>query len=323
MASDTAGRVAFIANPGGHIDELIRLSPRIDIDTAGSLWVTSATEQTTSLLAGRETVWVRHVGPRNLGRALTTVGPAAKLLRLSGIRHVITTGAALALPYVAAARMLGIRVTYIESAARQAAPSLTGKLVSRFPGVELYCQADDPIGPRWIPTGSVFDGYMPDEDVPTPVRRVVVSVGGERFSFRRAVDRLKEIIPPDVDVFWQTGATPVEDNEIPYEAWVEPSRLARIVDDADVAVIHAGVGSALTALDSGHAPVLLVRQHRHGEHVDDHQGEIAAELVRRGLAVGCDLPLLTWRDVERAAARRIRRVSEVPPLRLRPTAARP
>ena len=49
---------------------------------------------------------------------------------------------------------------------------------------------------------------------------------------------------------------------------------------------HAGVGTALTALEEGRCPVLLPRLAAHSEHTDDHQVELALDMERRGLAVG-------------------------------------
>ena len=54
---------------------------------------------------------------------------------------------------------------------------------------------------------------------------------------------------------------------------------------ADVVIAHAGVGAALEALDGGRRPLLVPRLQRHGEHVDDHQLEVARELGARGLAL--------------------------------------
>jgi len=309
-------RTLLVASPGGHIDELSRLQPRLTPETTDALWLTADTPQTRSLLAERDVVWVGHIGPRDIRPALRTVLPAVRHLRQWRIDRVVTTGAALSLPYVVAARMRGIRVTYIESAARIAGPSLTGRIISLLPGIERRCQAPTPIGRGWRPVGSVFDGYQATDVGRRPVRRIVVSVGGERFSFRRAVERLLEIIPDDVEVFWQTGSTPVDDLGINAEASVPHDRLAAEMAAADAVVIHAGVGSALSALDAGRMPVLLVRRSAQAEHVDDHQVEIAAELQRRGLAVTGDAAGIVWEDVERAAAHRIRRSEAVGRIRL-------
>ena len=54
---------------------------------------------------------------------------------------------------------------------------------------------------------------------------------------------------------------------------------------ADVVISHSGVGSALTALRCGKRPILVPREAAHGEHVDDHQRQVAIELSSRDLAL--------------------------------------
>jgi UDP-N-acetylglucosamine transferase subunit ALG13 len=64
---------------------------------------------------------------------------------------------------------------------------------------------------------------------------------------------------------------------MPYEELVRSMREARCV------VCHAGVGTIMTALKTGHTPVVIPRQLAHGEHVDDHQLDIATQFAEKGL----------------------------------------
>ena len=73
---------------------------------------------------------------------------------------------------------------------------------------------------------------------------------------------------------------------MPNATWVELMAFDELVDTmarVDNVVCHAGVGTIMTALQRGHTPVVIPRQARHGEHVDDHQLEIAHRFVERGL----------------------------------------
>lgn len=51
----------------------------------------------------------------------------------------------------------------------------------------------------------------------------------------------------------------------------------------EMVVCHAGVGTIMTALKLGHMPIVIPRLQRYGEHVDDHQCDIAGRLAERGL----------------------------------------
>jgi len=155
-------------------------------------------------------------------------------------------------------------------------------------------------------------------------RRVLVTVG-TLFPFRRLVDRLLEILPPEVEVVWQLGTTPVDDLPIETHPSLTPTRLQAEAVAADVIVAHAGIGSALLALNAGSVPILVPRELRRGEHIDNHQREIADELAARGLAIAASVAQLTLSDLERAASHSVT-TPQMPPsfhLRAAPAGRRP
>ena len=102
--------------------------------------------------------------------------------------------------------------------------------------------------------------------------KVVVTVGSlGMFDFRRLIERLVEVIPPDAEIVWQTGG---DRGHGPADrgAGVHARARAALGDrGGGRGDLHAGIGSALMALDSGKLPILVPRLERHGEHVDDHQ----------------------------------------------------
>ena len=60
-------------------------------------------------------------------------------------------------------------------------------------------------------------------------------------------------------------------------------------------------------------PVLVPRRHARGEHVDDHQIQIASELRRRGLSVSVDADDLTLAELVAGAGGSVRTLPEDPP----------
>jgi len=234
---------------------------------------------------------------------------------------VVSTGAAIALSFLPLARTLGIPAYYVESAARRHGPSTTGRLLARVPGLSLYTQHASWADGRWNYAGCVFDGYEARERrFPTrAIRRAVVTLGTQPgYGFRRLVERLVDLLPPDADVLWQTGATDVRGLPIAPRTFVPGDELATAMRGADVVVAHAGVGSALCALDAGRCPVLVPRTATEGEHVDDHQSQIAATLDEVGLAVASPVERLGGGQLLRAAARVVAPRLEAGAFRLRP-----
>jgi UDP-N-acetylglucosamine--N-acetylmuramyl-(pentapeptide) pyrophosphoryl-undecaprenol N-acetylglucosamine transferase len=299
----------LVAATGGHLAQLYQLHRRLVEPGETVLWATFDSPQSRSMLAGEQVHYVPYVGPRNYRRVLSNVPRAASILRRHRVDRVISTGSGVALAFLPVARAMGLQTHYIESAARSDGPSATGKLLSLVPGMRLSAQYDAWAGGRWERSVSVFDDFLPgDRASVTDVRRVVVTLGTiEGYGFRSLLERLVGLVPPGVEVLWQTGVT--DSTGLPLEA--RPSlpqhELHAAMAGADVVVAHAGIGSALGALNAGRLPVLVPRRSSRGEHVDDHQIQIARELDGRGLALHRELGELQWSDLVRSAARSVTR----------------
>lgn len=76
-----------------------------------------------------------------------------------------------------------------------------------------------------------------------------------------------------------------------------------MLGDADVVVIHGGVGTIRAALSMKKRVVVVPRRSIYGEHVDDHQMEIVSAFAEGGYVAPCyDLNCLS--EAIRDAARR-------------------
>jgi UDP-N-acetylglucosamine transferase subunit ALG13 len=326
----------LVANDGGHIMQLHTLRRRLDI-TDDLLWMTPRTAQTESLLAGERVRWTRPCPTRDLSAVLRNTWDARDVFDQVEVSIVVSTGAALALAVLPQARLRGIPCVYIESATRVTGPSLSGSLLARVPGIRTYSQSAALSSRRWQFLASPWDVYetgtgsdtatgatgsSPAEEEPPPpeVRSVVVSLGTSPYGFRRLLERLVEILPPGVEVLWQTGATDVTGLGIDARAHVPAAELRAAIERADVVVSHAGTGAALAALEAGRCPILVPRRANRHEHVDDHQLQIALDFALRDLAIVRDVAHLKRRDLFLAAARMVVRRSDLPQL---PIARRP
>jgi UDP-N-acetylglucosamine transferase subunit ALG13 len=300
--------ILLAASQGGHLQELVTLAPRLVPADARQIWMTSPSPQATSLLGGREVIWVRHAAQRDVVNVIRNVGAAARPLGRRGSRPLaaVSTGAAIALSLLPAARAVGVEAHYIESAARTNGPSLTGRLLGAVPGVHRYSQWPAWVDHHWTLTGSVFDGLETRDGPPRSIRRVVVTVGTQSgYRFTRLVRRMVEILPPDAEVLWQVHPADASALRIDARPIVPAGELADAMTRADVVVAHAGIGSLLSALGAGRCPVVVPRELRFGEHVDDHQRLIGDEVGHRGLAVVRSVDELGLADLEVAAGRNV------------------
>lgn len=305
-------RWLMVGTTGGHLEELVRLSTRIVPAGDWVGWVTHADPQAQSLLRGRDMWTVPYVPPRGVAQATRSLPFAWRLLRTQQVTRVVSTGSGIALPFFVAAEARGVRGDYIESAARAAGPSLTGRILGDLPRIHLTTQYRSWAGGSWSYGGSVFDDYAVVPSAHGAIRKVVVTVGTMRtYGFPRLLRRLSVILPEvlsrEAEVLWQTGCTDLRG--LCLSGRVAPTlpnaQLKTAIAEADLVIAHAGVGSALAVLDSGKRPLLVPRRARHSEHVDDHQSLITEELGARGLAVSREADDITAQDLLDTAAVRV------------------
>jgi len=114
---------------------------------------------------------------------------------------------------------------------------------------------------------------------------ILLSLGTHQQPFPRAVHLIEPLARQGTSVIVQHGSTmPIP--EMPHTTWVEFMPYEEVVATmtrVDSVVCHAGVGTIMTALKTGHTPVVIPRLAQHNEHVDDHQLDIATRFAERGL----------------------------------------
>jgi UDP-N-acetylglucosamine transferase subunit ALG13 len=297
--------VLLVAATGGHLAQLDRLAERIPGVDSSAVWVTFDSPQSRSLLRGRPHVFVPYTAPRDFRTAIRNMRLASDIIGRTEPTLVASTGNAIAMSFLPVARLAGVPAAYIESAARADGPSLTGRMMRRVPGVQLFTQYREWESSAWKYVGSVFDNFATAQRAePTPIRRVFVTLGTMTFDFRRLVERVLEILPVDCEVSWQVGSTNVSGLGIEVQTSMSSHAVNAEMRRADVVIAHAGIGAALAAMEAGRYPVLVPRESSHHEHVDDHQQQIAARLSYLGLATAKSVTDLTGHDLA-AAARRV------------------
>ena len=153
-------------------------------------WATFNTPQARHLLRDEIVHDAPFVKPRDAKGTFLDGIEAARLLGRRRYSRVISTGAAVAVPFLGFARRHGLAAHYIESAARSEGLSLSGQMVSKLPGVRMYGQYPSWTSGRVQFRGSVFDGFQcGGPRLAVPVDKVVVTFGTQQdFGFRRGVE---------------------------------------------------------------------------------------------------------------------------------------
>jgi UDP-N-acetylglucosamine transferase subunit ALG13 len=269
-----------------------------------SLWITFDSPQSRSLLAGRRTLYVPYVSPRDWRGVIETFRRTRRALEGETFDAAVSTGAAMALGVLLAARLDGIPLTYIESVSRVRGPSLTGRIVALSHMAELRTQHAAWHSRRWRYAGNILQEYVAEPRVaPEELQRIFVTLGTiQPYRFDAAVDGVLSTGLAGPGTSWQLGATDRVDVPGEIHEMLDAARFEKLARSADVVVTHAGVGTLLQLLEWGVHPVVVIRRAARGEHVDDHQEQIGQLLRDTGLAVVVEAPELTAEHLRTAAA---------------------
>jgi len=123
----TKTRVALVGSSGGHLAQLLVLAPFWE--QHDRFWVTFDTQDAISLLGGERTYWCFRPTNRNLLNLIRNSFLAWRILRRERPDLIISTGAAVAVPFFWVGRLLGSRTVFIEVIDRIDHGTLTGRLV--------------------------------------------------------------------------------------------------------------------------------------------------------------------------------------------------
>ncbi|MCZ2858461.1 glycosyltransferase [Blastococcus sp. VKM Ac-2987] len=282
-------RALLVASTGGHLAQIVRWSERFGL-RPDSVFATFDSEQSRSLLRGRDVVTLDYVPPRGLKPAFRAAVRLHRETRRERFDVVLSTGAAVGISAYAIGQLRRLPVVYIESVSRFDGPSATGRILEKLPRIQRYSQhAGWADRPGWRLGPSLLDDYTA---VPAPDRaprgedgrRVFVSLGTIKpFRFDALVDAVRKQLRPGDTVTWQLGVTTRDDLPGNVNQELRAEEFDRLLTDSDVFVTHSGVGTLLRALELGVRPVVVPRLAARGEHVDDHQLQVARELAGRGL----------------------------------------
>lgn len=111
---------------------------------------------------------------------------------------------------------------------------------------------------------------------------IFISVGTHETPFDRLLHAVDDL-QLDEQIVVQHGPSRVRCERAVESEYLSFDEVVDYIRDARAVVMHAGVGSVMIALANGKRPIVMPRLHRLGEHVDDHQLELARRLEANGL----------------------------------------
>ena len=111
---------------------------------------------------------------------------------------------------------------------------------------------------------------------------VFLSVGTQKFPFDRIVRLVGNLNESgnDLIIFGQIGTTNIKPSFQEYVKFLDSDSFEKRLRWSDVVITHGGVGTIIKALKLDKKVIVIPRLSKYGEHVDDHQVQIASTFER-------------------------------------------
>lgn len=121
-------KILLVCSPGGHLVQLRALGPAYE--GLRRSWVTLPGADVEGVLRGERYTLAHGPTNRSVGKALRNLRVAWRVIRRERPDAILSTGAALAVPFFLVGRLHGCRLIYVESLTRTDSLSLSGRLVA-------------------------------------------------------------------------------------------------------------------------------------------------------------------------------------------------
>lgn len=124
---DRKPKVLLVCSPGGHLLQLLRLRPAWgDMERA---WITLKAPDSDSLLQEEQVILAHGPTNRSISALVINLVLAWRVVRRARPDAILSTGAALAVPFFLIGKLFGARLIFVESLTRTSDLGLSGKLV--------------------------------------------------------------------------------------------------------------------------------------------------------------------------------------------------
>jgi UDP-N-acetylglucosamine transferase subunit ALG13 len=110
---------------------------------------------------------------------------------------------------------------------------------------------------------------------------IFVVTGSQKFAFDRLIQATDGIAEKGRDAFFaQIGTANYLPRYMEYQRFMDKIAFQRAIVSCDVLITHAAAGTMMPALHMGKKIIAVPRLSKYGEHIDDHQVELAEELAK-------------------------------------------
>lgn len=113
---------------------------------------------------------------------------------------------------------------------------------------------------------------------------IFVTVGTHEQAFNRLIQKNDELKRDGLikdEVIMQTGFSTYKPKYCKWKKLIPYQQMKQYVDEARIVITHGGPASFIMPLQVGKVPIVVPRQKKFDEHVNDHQLEFARNVAQR------------------------------------------
>lgn len=117
---------------------------------------------------------------------------------------------------------------------------------------------------------------------------IYVAVGTQKFQFNRLLKALDELVECGVitdEVFAQVGHCTYCPTNYKYQDFLSKEEFDKYIDKCDLLITHSGVATIIAGLKHNKPVIVIPRLVKYGEHVDNHQVQIADSFMKKNLVM--------------------------------------
>ncbi|MDF3265840.1 PssE/Cps14G family polysaccharide biosynthesis glycosyltransferase [Lactiplantibacillus plantarum] len=119
---------------------------------------------------------------------------------------------------------------------------------------------------------------------------IFIVLGTQKFQFNRLLKKIDTLIQNGKiteDVVAQIGHSDYKPVNFKYSYFLDNIEFNYLIEKCSLLITHSGVGTIITGLKKKKSIIVCPRLSKYGEHVDDHQIEIAEDFFKVGYVLPC------------------------------------
>lgn len=119
---------------------------------------------------------------------------------------------------------------------------------------------------------------------------IYVVVGTQKFQFNRLLNMLDEMVDRGEikeEIFAQVGHSDYQPRNYQFKDFLNKEEFDNLIEKCDLLITHGGVATIIAGLKNDKPVIVVPRLAKYGEHVDNHQIQIAETFTEQNFVMMC------------------------------------